>query len=59
MSVLSIGLFTSIVVNLRGSDGFGPVVGPVEVIRIPWVGVLTAEDHAVDEAAYERDEAED
>lgn len=59
VAVLPVLLIAGAVVDLRGADGFRPVVGPVEVVRVPRVGVLPTENHAVDEAAHERDEAED
>lgn len=58
MSVLSVGFFTGVVVYFRRPYGLGPVVGPVEIVRVLRVRVLAAEDHAVDEAADECDEPE-
>lgn len=58
MTVLSVRFFTSTVVNFRRSYCFGPVMGPVEIVRVPGVGVFSAEDYAVDQTAQESDEAE-
>lgn len=53
-----IWFLTGAVVDLRGSYGLRPVMGPVEIIRVARVGVLSAEYHAVDEAADQGYEAE-
>lgn len=46
------------VVDLRGPNGLGPVVGPVKVFGMhgPWPGI-PADHHAVDHASYQREEA--
>lgn len=56
---LSVGLLAGAVVDLRGSDGLGPVMSPVEVVGVPRVRVLPAQNHAVDEASHQRYEPED
>lgn len=58
MSVLSIRFFTSTVVDLGRSYCFRPMVGPVEIVRVPGIGVFSAENYAVDQTAQQSDESE-
>lgn len=58
MTVLSVRLFTSTVVDFGWSYCFRPVVGPVEIVRVPGIGVFPAKNYAVDQTAQQSDEAE-
>lgn len=58
MTVLSVLFLTRAVVDLRRTYSLRPVMGPVEVVWVPRVGILSTEYHAVYEAAEEREETE-
>lgn len=58
MSVLSIRFFTSTVVDLGWSYCFRPMVGPVEIVRVPGIWVFSAKNYAVNQTAQQSDEAE-
>lgn len=58
MAVLPVRFLAGAIVYFWRAYCFWPVVGPVEVVRVPWIRVLSAENYAVYETSHERDETE-